>query len=55
MINIHMTFSTHSRKIDGINLGINGRILDTVDTYLETLKTVSSNPCLQYQVLHSER
>ena len=28
-----MTFSTHSRKIDGINLGINGQILDTVDTY----------------------
>ena len=47
-----MTFSTHSRKIDGINLGINGQILDTVDTYKYLGLIIDNNLSFPNHIYH---
>ena len=50
-----MTFSTHSRKIDGINLGINGQILDTVDTYKYLGLIIDNKLSFQNHIYHVSR
>ena len=50
-----MTFSTHSRKIDGINLGINGQILDTVDTYKNLGLIIDNKLSFQNHIYHVSR
>ena len=50
-----MTFSTHSRKIDGINLCINGQILDTVDTYKYLGLIIDNKLSFQNHIYHVSR
>ena len=47
-----MTFSTHYRKIDGINLRINGQILDTVDTYKYLGLIIDNKLSFQNHIYH---
>ena len=47
-----MTFSTHSRKIEGISLGINGQILDTVDTYKYLRLIIDNKLSFQNHIYH---